>query len=92
VLCWSAITWGTGRVQNFAQLLLARASMTFFHSAFTTSAYPMIGDMVPRRSRGVVMGLLGATFALGTVIALVVVAFIGTANWRRPSSISVSLG
>ncbi|MCJ7532303.1 MAG: MFS transporter [Anaerolineales bacterium] len=84
VLCWSAITWGTGRVQNFAQLLLARASMTFFHSAFTTSAYPMIGDMVPRRSRGVVMGLLGATFALGTVIALVVVAFIGTANWRRP--------
>lgn len=84
VLCWSAITWGTGRVQNFAQLLLARSSMTFFHSAFTTSAYPMIGDMVPRRSRGVVMGLLGATFALGTVVALVVVTFIGTANWRRP--------
>ena len=84
VLCWSAITWGTGRVQNYAQLLLARSSMTFFESAFSAAAYPMIGDMVPRRSRGVVMGLMGATFAIGTVAALVVAALMGTANWRRP--------
>ena len=84
VLLWSAITWGTGRVQNFTQLLLARASMTFFEAAFGTAAYPMLGDLVPRRSRGVVMGLLGATFAVGTSIALLVVALIGTANWRSP--------
>jgi MFS family permease len=84
VLCWSAITWGTGRVQNFFQLLLARASMTFFEAAFAAAAYPMMGDMVPRRSRGVVMGLLGVTFAVGTVVALVVAAFLGTANWRSP--------
>jgi MFS family permease len=44
----------------------------------------MISDLVPRRSRGVVMGLLGATFAIGTVVALVVVALIGTAKWRSP--------
>jgi MFS family permease len=84
VLCWSAITWGTGRVQDFVQLLLARASMTFFEAAFGAAAYPMVSDLVPRRSRGLVMGLLGATFALGTVVALVVVAFLGTANWRSP--------
>lgn len=84
VLCWSAITWGTGQVQNFVQLLLARASMTFFEAAFSAAAYPMVGDLVPRRSRGAVMGLLGATFAVGTVVALVVAAFLGTANWRRP--------
>jgi MFS family permease len=84
VLLWSAITWGTGRVQNFGQLLLARASMTFFEAAFGTAAYPMIGDLVPRRSRGVVMGLLGATFAVGTIVALLVAALIGTANWRAP--------
>jgi MFS family permease len=30
------------------------------------------------------MGLLGATFAIGTVVALLVVALIGTANWRAP--------
>ncbi len=84
VLCWSAITWSTGRVQNFTQLLLARSSMTFFEAAFAAAAYPMLGDLVPRRSRGVVMGLLGGTFALGTVAALVVAAFIGTANWRKP--------
>lgn len=64
VLCWSAITWGTGRVQSFFQLLLARASMTFFEAAFSASAYPMVSDMVPRRSRGVVMGLMGATLVL----------------------------
>jgi MFS family permease len=58
--------------------------MTFFVAAFSSAAYPMVSDMVPRRSRGVVMGLLGATFAVGTVVALVVVALIGTANWRSP--------
>ena len=84
VLCWSSITWATGRVQSFFQLLLARASMTFFEAAFSTAAYPMLGDMVPRRSRGVVMGLMGATFAVGTVVALVVAALVGTANWRAP--------
>ncbi len=84
VLLWSAITWGTGRVQSYAQLLLARASMTFFEAAYTAGAYPMIGDLVPRRSRGKVMGLLGATFPIGTVVALVVAALIGTANWRSP--------
>jgi MFS family permease len=84
VLCWSAITWGTGQVGSFFQLLLARGSMTFFEAAFTAAAYPMIGDLVPRRSRGGVMGLMGATFALGTVIALVVAALIGTDNWRAP--------
>jgi MFS family permease len=84
VLCWSAITWGTGRVQSFVQLLVARASMTLFEAAFSSAAYPMVSDLVPRRSRGVVMGLLGATFAIGTVVALLVAALIGTANWRAP--------
>lgn len=84
VLLWSAITWGTGRVQNFSQLMLARSSMTFFEAAFTTAAYPMLGDLVPRRRRGMVMGLMGATFAVGTVVALVVAALIGTTNWRSP--------
>jgi MFS family permease len=84
VLIWSAITWGTGQVRGFLQLLLARASMTFFEAAFSAGAYPMIGDLVPRRSRGMVMGLMGATFAIGTVIALVVAALLGTANWRSP--------
>jgi MFS family permease len=84
VFFWSAITWGTGRVRDFFQLLVARASMTFFEAAFSAAAYPMVSDLVPRRSRGWVMGLLGATFAVGTVVALVVVAVLGTANWRSP--------
>ena len=84
VLCWSAITWGTGQARTFLQLLLARSGMHFFLSAYSTAAYPMLGDMVPRRSRGTVMGLLGATFAVGTVVALVLAALIGTAHWRKP--------
>jgi MFS family permease len=58
--------------------------MTFFEAAFGAAAYPMISDLVPRRRRGVVMGLLGSTFAIGTVLALVVVAFLGAENWRSP--------
>ncbi len=84
VLLWSAITWGTGRVQSFLQLLVARASMTFFEAAFSAAAYPMVSDLVPRKKRGVVMGLLGATFAIGTVVALLVAYIVGTANWRVP--------
>jgi MFS family permease len=84
VLLWSAITWGTSRVQSFAQLLLARSSMTFFEAGFGASAYPMISDLVPRRSRGVVMGLMGATFAVGTIVALLVAALLGTDDWRAP--------
>jgi MFS family permease len=84
ILCWSAITWGTGHAQNFIQLLLARAGMHFFLAAFGTAAYPMLSDMVPRRSRGMVMGLLGATFAVGTVAALVIASLIGIAHWRVP--------
>lgn len=84
VICWSAITWRTGQAQTFLQLLSARAGMTFFEAAFAPSAYSMISDMVPRRKRGGVMGLMGATFAIGTVAALVVAATLGTANWRQP--------
>ena len=84
VLFWSAITWATGRVQGYGQLLLARSSMTFFEAGFSAAAYPMLSDLVPRRRRGVVMGLMGATFAVGTIIALVVAALIGTDNWRAP--------
>lgn len=84
VLCWSAITWGTGQVGGFWGLLLARASMTFFEAAFSAAAYPMLGDLVPRSRRGAVMGVMGATFALGTVVALVIAALLGTANWRAP--------
>lgn len=84
VLLWSAITWATGRVQNYLQLLTARASMTFFEAAFSAAAYPMVSDLVPRQRRGIVMGLLGATFAVGTVVALLVAALVGTANWRVP--------
>ena len=69
VLCWSAITRVTGLVQSFLQLFMARASMTFFEAGFSAAAYPMIADLVPRRSRGIVMGLMGATFALGTVVS-----------------------
>jgi MFS family permease len=58
--------------------------MHFFLAAYGTAAYPMLSDMAPRRSRGMVMGLLGATFALGTVAALVIVALIGAENWRKP--------
>jgi MFS family permease len=83
-ICWSAITWRTGRAQTFLQLLSARAGMTFFEAAFAPAAYSMISDMVPRHKRGGVMGLMGATFAIGTVVALVVAALVGTDNWRQP--------
>jgi MFS family permease len=84
VILWSAITWGTSQVRGFGQLLWARASMTLFEGAFTAAANPMLGDLVPRASRGMVMGLMSATFPIGTVAALVVAALLGTANWRSP--------
>ena len=69
VLCWSGITWGTGRVQSFFQLLLARSSMTFFEAAFSSAAYPMVSDMVPRRSYGSlhpIANILSQLFGFGS--------------------------
>jgi MFS family permease len=83
VLGWSIATWLTGRVGNFIQLLGVRIGNSMFNSTFTVTAYPMLSDMVPRRSRGLVLGVLGTTFAIGTVIGLAVPALIGTNHWRQ---------
>jgi len=81
---WSAATWAIGHATGFAYLLVADAFMKFFQSTFSACLYPMVSDMVPRKNRGIVLGLMGTTFAIGTVLGLAVPALMGTADWRRP--------
>lgn len=81
---WSAVTWMTAFVGGFPQLLLARASMSFAEGCFNPSAYALITDSVPRRRHGLILGLMGLTYPVGTAAALVVASTVGTANWRQP--------
>ncbi|OGO34340.1 MAG: hypothetical protein A2W35_19515 [Chloroflexi bacterium RBG_16_57_11] len=81
---WSALTWMTAFVGSFPQLLVARASMSFAEGCFNPSAYALLTDSVPRRRHGLILGLMGITYPVGTAAALVVASVVGTANWRLP--------
>lgn len=83
-MCWSAVTWMTAVVTGFAQLAFARGSMSFFEACFGPSAYSLITDVVPRARRGLIIGLLGITYPMGTIVALIVGGLLGETNWRLP--------
>ncbi len=82
VFGWSLAAIITGFTKNFTQLLAANTGMRFFQATFSATVYPMLSDLVPRRSRGLVLGIMGTTFALGTVLGLAVPALLGTKHWR----------
>lgn len=82
--CWSAVTWLTAYATGFGSLLAARGGMSFFEACFSPSAYSLITDIVPRARRGMILGLLGITYPLGTILALLVGGFVGDINWRLP--------
>jgi MFS family permease len=81
---WSAITWMTSFVGSFPQLLLARASMSFAEGCFNPSSYALLTDTAPKRSHGMVLGLMSITYPVGTAAALVLASVIGTDHWRQP--------
>ena len=81
---WSAVTWLTAFVASFPQLLVARASMSFFEGCFNPSAWSLVTDTFPKRRHGLVLGLMSLTYPVGTAAALVVAGVIGAANWRQP--------
>ena len=81
---WSAVTWMTAFVTGFASLLLARAAMSFAEGCFNPSAYALVTDAMPKNRQGLVLGLMGLTYPVGTAAALVLVSIIGAENWRQP--------
>ena len=83
-LIWSSITWVTAFVTSFPTLLLARASMSFAEGCFNPSAYALITDAMPKKRQGLVLGLMGLTYPVGTAAALVLASLIGTDKWRQP--------
>ena len=89
---WSAVTWMTAFVSGFGGLLLARSAMSFAEGCFNPSAYALLSDSVPRRRHGLMLGLMGLTYPVGTATALVVAGVIGTQNWRQPFIIFGVLG
>jgi MFS transporter, Spinster family, sphingosine-1-phosphate transporter len=83
-LVWSGLTWMTAFVTSFPQLLVARASMSFAEGCFNPSAYALLTDTVPRRRQGLILGLMGVTYPVGTAGALIVASLVGTSQWRIP--------
>jgi MFS family permease len=82
--CWSLVTWLTVYARGFFSLAAARAGVSFFEACFGPSAYSLVTDVVPRKRRGIVIGLLGITYPLGTILALLVGGLVGETNWRLP--------
>jgi MFS family permease len=82
--CWSMVTWLTAYAQGFFSLAAARAGMSFFEACFGPSAYSLVTDVVSRKRRGLVIGLMGITYPVGTILALIVGGMVGETNWRLP--------
>jgi MFS family permease len=61
LLAWSAITWATGQVHSYEQLLLARAVMGISEAFYIPAALALIADYHPgpTRSRAVGMHQMG---------------------------------
>jgi MFS family permease len=91
-ILWSALTWITAFVVNFPQLLLARASMSFAEGCFNPSSYALVTDAAPKKRHGLVLGLMGLTYPVGTAAALVIASSIGAAHWRQPFGIYGIIG
>lgn len=83
-ILWSSVTWMTAFVGSYPQLLAARASMSFAEGCFNPSAYALITDSVPKHRHGLILGLMGLTYPIGTASALVLARIIGTQQWRQP--------
>jgi MFS family permease len=81
---WSAITWTTAYVGDFAQLMAARGGMSFAEGCFNPSSFALVTDSVDKRHHGLVIGLMSLTYPVGTAAALVVASIIGTVHWRQP--------
>jgi len=57
LLAWSGITWATGQVTNFEQLLLTRAVMGISEAFYLPAALALIADYHPGRTRSRAVGL-----------------------------------
>jgi MFS family permease len=79
---WSALTWMTALVGSFPQLLFARASMSFAEGCFNPSAYALLTDSVPRRRHGLILGLMGITYPVGTAACVASVVELPTGGCR----------
>lgn len=91
-ILWSALTWLTAYVISFPQLLLARASMSFAEGCFNPSSYALVTDAAPKKRHGLVLGLMGLTYPVGTAAALVIASSIGASHWRQPFGVYGIIG
>jgi MFS family permease len=65
---WSAVTWWTGNVSGFGELLAARALMGVSEAFYMPTALALIAELHPRDSQSKAVGLHQAGIYLGQIL------------------------
>jgi MFS family permease len=68
LLAWSLVTWGTGQVQSYNQLLAARAMMGISEAFYIPTALALISEYHPASTRSRAVGLHQMGIYLGVIL------------------------
>ena len=89
---WSAVTWWTGHVQSFNQLLLARALMGISEACYIPAALALIADFHRGSTRSLATGLHMSGVYTGAALGGVGGYIAESAGWRAGFSIFWGIG
>src|SRR5262249_10898008 len=85
LLVWSAVTWVTGHVETFQQLVAARALMGVCEAFYFQASMALVADFQPAATRSRAVGL----HQMGVYLGVIIGGFAGYAaeepllGWRR---------
>ncbi|MBX9677788.1 MAG: MFS transporter [Gemmataceae bacterium] len=65
---WSAVTWATGHVETYQQLVIARALMGISEAFYFPAALALIADYHRGRTRSRAVGLHQSAIAIGAIL------------------------
>ena len=68
LLAWSLVTWGTGQVQSYPQLLAARAMMGISEAFYIPTALALISEYHPASTRSRAVGFHQMGIYLGVIL------------------------
>ncbi|HEY4682277.1 MAG TPA: MFS transporter [Candidatus Acidoferrales bacterium] len=85
VLFWSAVTFVTGTVQSFRQLLIARSLLGVGEAVYAPAAVSMISGAYPQEFRARVQSFFNMGMLAGATLALAAGGIIGEWKGWRPA-------
>ena len=80
---WGLWTVAVGLVPNFTWMIVIRAISGLGLGCLMPATFSLIGDHFPQKRRGMALGIIGFVGLMGTVLGVLALGFVATAElWR----------